>query len=190
MLPPGSDPASLLYRDGADAVQERIADACGFARFQVEQQITLADIKTAEGKDRLIGELHGVFANIPPSAVREDLIARVAKHLALAPQLVSSWMPTPATPTAQEGPITNGPARPLMVDDGSVQRDLLARCLRDSRVAAALPSGSELEKLFPDDLARRAAEHIRSHASEPTAHLPAEEHELIAFITGLLTASV
>jgi len=47
-------------------------------------------------RGRLIGELRGFSADIPSSAVREDLIARVAKQLALEPQLVRSWMPTPA----------------------------------------------------------------------------------------------
>jgi len=77
-----------------------------------------------------------------------------------------------------------------MIAGRSGQRDLLARCLRDARAAAALPSGAQLETLFPDELARRAAEHIRSHASTPTADLPADEHELVAFITSLLTAPV
>ncbi len=63
-----------------------------------------ADLSTAEGKDRLVSELRDVFADIPSSAVREDLIALVAERLALPPALVSSWMPTPggAEPTSAD----------------------------------------------------------------------------------------
>jgi hypothetical protein len=62
------------------------------------------------------------------------------------------------------------------------------RCIADPSAATALPSGPALAKLFPDALARRAAEHIRMHATDAAADLPDDDHELVSFITGLLTA--
>ena len=53
--------------------------------------------------------------------------------------------------------------------------------------AGALPSGAELAKLFPGALARRAAEHIRINAADPAAGIPDDDHDLVSFITGLLT---
>ena len=156
-----------------------------FARFHVGHQLERADIGSAEGKDRLVNELRAVFADIPSSVVREDLIARVAEHLALQPQLVSLWMPTPP-PSCEQSEPERGFGR-VMAERKQGPRDLLAECVQDARAAVALPSGTELETLFPDALERRAAEHIRSHPSDPTADLPASDHELIAFITSLLT---
>jgi hypothetical protein len=46
-------------------------------------------------RDRVVAELRDVFADVAPSAVREELLALVAEHLALDPCLVNSWMPAP-----------------------------------------------------------------------------------------------
>lgn len=92
-LPSGSDPAALVQRHGAHAAGEAVAHACAFARFRVQHHIQGSDPSTAEAKDRLVGELRDIFIDIPPSAVREDLIALVAKHIGLEPALVASWMP-------------------------------------------------------------------------------------------------
>lgn len=62
--------------------------------------------------------------------------------------------------------------------------------MADPEAATALPSGPALARLFPDALTRRAADHIRSHAADPAADLPDFDHELISFITGLLTVPV
>lgn len=93
-LPYGSDPAALVQCHGADAAREIVARAGALARFRVRHHIERSDPSTAEAKDRLVGVLRDVFIDIPPSAVREDLIALVATHLDLEPALVRSWMPT------------------------------------------------------------------------------------------------
>ena len=186
-LPVHSDPAALVQRDGCDAVRGLVTDASAFARFHVQHHVDRVDVGTAEGKDSLVNELRDVFADIPSSALREDLIAGVATHLALDAGLVGSWLrtaqsagdprPTSVTAPALASPATAGPADRL-----------LARCVADPRAAAALPSGSALETLFPDALLRRAAEHIRTHATDPTADLPEDDHELVSLVTSLLTA--
>jgi len=89
-LPAGSDPADLLRSQGAEAVRGLVADASAFARFRVRRHVDRADLSCAEGKDQLVKELRPVFAEIPSSAVREDLIESVAAALELQPILVSS----------------------------------------------------------------------------------------------------
>lgn len=91
-LPADSDPSVLVQRHGADAARALVDDARAFARFRVQNHIDRADVATAEGKDRLVGELRDAFADIPSSAVREELIVLVANHLVSEPALVSSWM--------------------------------------------------------------------------------------------------
>jgi DNA primase len=100
-LPAGVDPGALVQHNGAAAAGELFAAAVAFARFHVLHHVERADLSTAEGKDHLVSELRDVFADIPSSAVREDLIALVGERLALAPALVSSWMPTPEAPSRQ-----------------------------------------------------------------------------------------
>lgn len=188
-LPSGADPAALVQRDGAAAVRERVARPIAFARFRVEYHVARADVSTAEGKDRLVRELRDVFASIPSSAVREELITLVAEHVAVEPSIVRSWMPTPETLPDPGLERSAADARSSAVPDGPAPH-LLARCAADPEAAAALPSGSALADLFPDALARRAAEHIRAHAANPAADLPDDDHELVSFITSLLTAPI
>jgi DNA primase len=184
-LPADSDPATLLQRQGANVVRKLVAAAIAFARFHVLHHVERADLSTAEGKDRLLRGLRDVFADIPSSAVREDLIAIVASHVALEPSLVSSLMPTPeAASDHRPTPVTTD------AHSSTGRHRLLMRCVADPDAAMALPSGSALAELFPDALTRRAADHIRVHAADPAADLPDDDHELVSFITGLLTAAV
>ena len=181
----GADPATLVQREGVDAARQLVADAVGFARFRVHQRLARANLDTAEGKDRLIGELRDVFAEIPSSAVREDLIELVAARVGLQRALVSSWL------GAGEAASTQRPTSIVpdaVAREGEPGRGLLVRCVADPQAAAALPTGPALAELIPDALPRRAAEHIRLHAHDPAAGLPDDDHELVAFITGLLTA--
>ena len=188
-LPADTDPADLLQREGASAVRELIADAAAFARFRVQRHLERADIGTAEAKDRLIHELRGVFADIEPGAVREELISCVARHLEVQPSLLSSWLSSPESraETYPTGVSAGDPTQAATAHGGS--RGLLLDCIADPEIAAGLPSGDALERLFPDALQRRAAEHIRVHAHDPAAGLP-DDADLVALITSLLTAPI
>jgi DNA primase len=89
-LPQGADGADLVQSEGAKAVQRRVDAAVPFVRFRVERELDTGDVSTADGKDRVIDTLRPVFAGIPPSAMREELIALVADRTDLAPVLVAS----------------------------------------------------------------------------------------------------
>lgn len=188
-LPVDTDPADLLQREGAPAVRELVAEAGAFARFRVQRHVERADIDTAEAKDRLIRELRDVFADIEPGAVREDLISCVARHLELQPSLLSSWLSSPKRRAEMHptGVSTGDPTQATAARRGN--RSLLLECIANPEIAAGLPSGDALERLFPDALQRRAAEHIRVHAHDPAAGLP-DDDDLVALITSLLTAPV
>ena len=172
------------------AVRELVAVAGAFARFRVQRRLERADIGTAEAKDRLIHELRDVFADIEPSAVREDLIAGVARQLELRP-LAASGRGCPR-PESRAGACPTGvsagdPVETTTAHGGS--RGLLLECIAYPEIAAGLPSGEALMRLFPESLQRRAAEHIREHAHDPAAGLP-DDDELVALITSLLTAPI
>ena len=188
-LPADTDPADLLQREGAPAVRELVAHAGAFARFRVQHHLERADIGTAEAKDRLIQELRDVFVDIDPGAVREDLISVVARLLELQPSLLSSWLSSPKcrAEICSTRVSTGDPVQATTACGGS--RGLLLECIADPKIAAGLPSGEALVRLFPDALQRRAAEHIRVHAHDPAAGLP-DDDEVVALITSLLTAPI
>jgi len=194
-LPADNDPAGVIAHHGADAARALVADARAFARWRVQSHIADADVSGAEAKDRLIGELRDIFAEIPSSALREDLVALVANQLTLDRSLVSSWLPTFAAAPGDDRPTSRRPtadvpaALDANVTNAAAQRDELLRCVGEEQLAAGLPTGRQLKQMFPDALARRAAEHIRTHPANPAAELPADDHELVSFITGLLSAA-
>jgi DNA primase len=92
-LPKGLDPAELVQQQGAEAAKALVATSVPFVRFQVERELERADLSGAEGKDEAIAALRPVFATLPPSALREELLAHVADQIDLPPSMVSSWLP-------------------------------------------------------------------------------------------------
>jgi len=170
-------------------VRALIASAHAFERFHVQQHLDRADLSCAEGKDQLVRELRPVFAEMPSSAVREDLVEGVAATLELQPVLVRSWMTPAPDVRAQDNGAPVAPRRepyPSPESAATDERSLLVRCISDPADACALLAGRSLEELFGDVLHRRGAAHIRDHPTTPTADLPADDHELVSFITGLL----
>jgi DNA primase len=211
-LPPGADPADLVQQEGAQAAQRLVESSVPFVRFRVERELADGDLGTAEGKDKVIDELRPVFATLPPSAIREELVALVADRTDLAPSLVSSWLPVPGKRAAQgagtssgrasgrgghasdPGSGSNGDTRgdvsraaPAAALDPTVraERALLAYCLAN-RDAGQQALDSLPGDAFTDDLNRRAAEHLRAHLAKPEEGLPEEEDRLRRLVAALV----
>ncbi|QEC49241.1 DNA primase [Baekduia soli] len=110
-LPKGLDPADLVQQQGAEAAAQLVEASVPFVRFRIERELEQGDLANAEGKDRVVEALKPVFATLPPSALREELLAHVADQLDLSPSLVSSWLPLPL-PGRRPGPVRRaGPRR-------------------------------------------------------------------------------
>jgi len=86
-LPPGTDPADLVLRDGADAMQALVGESVPFVRFRVERALEVGDRATPEGRDRILADLRPVFATLPPSAMRMELTRIVSERLGLPESL-------------------------------------------------------------------------------------------------------
>ena len=183
VLPAGSDPAELVGCEGADAFRQLIDASRSLARFHVERELQRADLSSAEGKDALIDAVRGVFTWLPSSVLREDLIATIAKRLEVDARLVAAWLSTETDGT--HSPLRSRP--PQAAEHAPpAARELLLSCLSDPSTAAL--DDRQIAAL-PTDLHRRAARHIREHRADPTAALPADDHELVAFIAALLAAA-
>jgi DNA primase len=94
-LPVGLDPADVVQQRGVEAAREFFQQSVPFVRFQVERELARGDLSGAEGKDAVIAALRPVFATLPPSALREELVDVVTAGVALERSKVSSWLAMP-----------------------------------------------------------------------------------------------
>src|SRR3954471_11353354 len=138
-LPAGSDPADLVQQQGGPAMTALVDASVPFVRFSVERVLGGADLASAEGKDKAIEELGPVFATMPPSALREELVRTVADRTDLAPSLVASWLPAPGDARGRSrpgdassggAPAPDAPAARGRIDpQRRAERDFLAQCM-------------------------------------------------------------
>jgi DNA primase len=195
-LPPGSDPADLVGREGARAMADRVDASVPFVRFRVERELAGADLSRAEGKDAVIAALRPVFRDIPASAIREELIGLVADRTELAPALVASWLaqgPARAEePGATEG---NGashrrPAMPQPALDaaGRAERAFLAQCLASPAAGRDALAQMDIEAEFSGELMRLAAAHVQAQLTGGSSELP-DDDELATLIAALTVLS-
>jgi DNA primase len=201
-LPEGRDPADIAQGEGADAVRALLAESMPFVRFRVLRELGLADLSSAEGKDRLIDALRPVFATLAPSAQREELLAIVADRTGLTPALVASWLPAageaaPGVPVPGGAPRAAGsraPARPAPPAARPSQvrgpQDQVRRAEAAVLMCAlALPAEGEevlaqVGEWASEPLGRVAA-HLRGRLTDPGAGLPDDDPELVRLVAAL-----
>ncbi len=117
-LPAGQDPADVVAEGGPDAIRALVDASVPFVAFRVQRALAREDLASAEAKDRLIDALRPVFAELPASALREELLRKVADATQLAPSLVSSWLAGPRRTAPTPGDGGGGVARPTGVGVG------------------------------------------------------------------------
>ncbi|MFL5843252.1 MAG: DNA primase [Solirubrobacteraceae bacterium] len=197
-LPVGSDPADLVQAQGADAVTKLIGASVPLVRFQVQRALDTADLEGPEGKDRVIDELRPVFAGIPQSVLRQELMGLVASRLDLTDAFVADLLAGPARLPARapsggqsdrggsfDGPRPGNGGPPRAVSQAErIERTFLALCI-------ALPTKGHdaLDGVTPEHFAspllRRAAEHLRVHLADPTAGVGEDDHDLASLMNEL-----
>jgi DNA primase len=191
-LPPGDDPADLVQREGGDAIVRLVDAAVPFGRFLVLRRLEMADLSTADGRDRVLDELYFDFKHVAqPSAEREELERVVASRLDASVDLVKARLARPPAgrPEPAQEPAVGSPAGPRTPQLGRrdpTDRSFLALCI-------ALPELGRpaLDELDPDadltsDVARRAATHLRTHLRSPAHGLDElYDAELVALIREL-----
>ena len=197
-MPEGSDPADLVQREGPDAMRALVSASVDFARFRVERTLAAGDLRSGEGRDRVLGEVGPVITALAPGALREELTRLVASRLELSDDLTSALLEQP--PTAPGGPVAVGPGRPT---DGSraraasggataldrreeTERRFLAFCVALPEQGREALAGVREEEHFTGDLVRRAVGHLRDRLATPLRDLPDEDPELVSLISELV----
>jgi DNA primase len=189
-LPPGSDPADLVAGEGPRAMAERVDASVPFVRFRVERALDAGDLTRAEGKDAVIGVLRPVFDQLPPSAVRDELVGLVADRMNLAPSLVAQRL-APGGSSAPPAPAGNGAAASRRAvtasldPAGRAEHAFLAQCLASPSAGREALAQLDLEATFTSDVTRRAAAHVRDRLAGG-AELPPDDDELATLMAELV----
>jgi DNA primase len=163
-LPPGSDPAEVLQRDGPEAVRALIGASLPFVRFRVERLLAAGERDTPEGRDRILEQLRPVFAELAPGAMREELEREVVSRLRVSEKLVERLL------AGHNGGATSvaGP-RPALAAAERTERTFLELCIALPARGRELLDELDLDALFGSPLTRAAAAHLRSHLESPAS---------------------
>jgi len=203
-LPEGADPAELVEREGAESLRALVEGSVPFVVFHVERILERAELGSAEGKDRALGELRPVLAEVPLSVLRDELTHRVAASLELTETRLAMLLEAgdgnapgaPTLPSARDAqgsgstafenrPGAGAPA--VRRDEGRRnERIFLALCLALPAGGAATLAAVDPDELLTSDVLRRAARHIAPRLEAPLGELPAEDAELARTVAELV----
>jgi DNA primase len=187
-LPAGTDPAELLQREGAEAMRELVARSMPFVRFRVERVLAGGQDSTPEGRDRMLGELRPIFAELPQSAMRMELTRLVSGKLGLGEGLAEGLLA--GKHDARPASVAGRPGAPaeMRVFSGreDTERAFLAQCISTPTHGQAALAEVDVEALFTSELMRRAARHLREgNVAEPLKGVPDEDRELVSLLAEL-----
>jgi DNA primase len=164
-LPPGSDPAEVLERDGPEAVRALIAASLPFVRFRVERILAAGDRETPEGRDRILEQLRPVFAELAPGAMREELEREVVSRLRVSEKLVERLL------AGHNGAATKaGDPPPQLAARERTERAFLELCIALPERGRELLDELDLD-VFDSPLTSAAAAHLRTHLASPASEV-------------------
>jgi DNA primase len=191
-LPEGTDPAELVERQGAEALQARVQGSKPFVAFHVDRILERADTRSAEGRDRALNELRPVLAEVPVSILRDELVRRIAGRLELTEGRLTTLLasggsaggvlrePNGSAPAATSGarPAGRGP-RP--------ERMFLALCIALPDHGARVLDEIDIDELLTGELLRRVARHLAAgHTAAPLADLPPDDEPFARVVADLV----
>jgi DNA primase len=192
-LPQGCDPAELVQREGAEAMRSAIGRATAFERFRVERVLAGGDHSSSEGRDLMIEALRPVFAQIPPSAMRMELIRLASGRLAVPDSLLEKGPASGGGRDGERRPAAgrgeqpaDGRSKPPGAPRGGVlsrredpERAFLALCIASPEQGARALERLDLDEHFSSDLLVSAARHLREgDLREPMSGALGESGEL------------
>ncbi len=183
-LPEGLDPAELIERDGADKLRERVEASVPFVVFDVERILARADTRSAEGRDRAIGDLRPVLGGLPPSVLREDLLRRVAGRLELSEGSLASLIADRGSPRSAPAA---GAGRSEMIDPAvRTERGFLVLCVALPEAGRRALQAIDPEQHLTSERLRRAARHLAGQTEMPLSGLAPDDEELARVMADLV----
>ena len=200
-LPAGSDPADIVQNEGPETITKLVSGSVPFVRFRVDRVLLLADLETAEGKDRAVSELAPIITPLPASAMRDELTELAAAALGVSGAKLTEWLgrarPLPAPePSAALAASSDGDERPQrtaasIIDPGArVERAFLVQCLAEPAVGREALAAMDLEADFVSPVFLRAAQLILAAPAGSEIHAPPEDEELSRTIAELQVRAI
>ena len=186
-LPAGKDPADLE----AETLPEILETSVDFATFAVKRQLDAGELRSAEGRDRLIEALRPTFAGLPDGFLYQELLQLVSDRLDSPPDVLTRFLPPRGrraerpefAPARAPGP-SNGASPWRRFED--TERAFLARCLAVPDAGRTALDELDLDALFTSELTRRAAGHLREHFDHSGEALPVDDADLAHLIAELV----
>ncbi len=178
-LPQGADPAELVQREGAAAIERALGEAIPLARFRVERILASGDHGSAEGRERMLQQLRTELTSLPQGTMRMELTRVVSERLDLPQSLAERTLAADAGGGAAPPPTA-------VVERGErTERAFLAQCIAEPQEGAQALAALEPEEHFTNDVLRRAANHLREHLADPGAGLADDDPALAGALAEL-----
>jgi DNA primase len=178
-MPPGTDPADLIQRDGGLAMEAAVEESISFVSFRAEHVLASGDPSNTDDQDRMIDELRPVFAELPPSALRMELTQTVDSRMALPEGLAEKLLASQPGGSQRTSEARQGSPRS---DDntlrqrqprvgeitrrGDTERAFLALCIASPEQGASALGDLDVDEYFSSGLLRRAARRLRDGGIE------------------------
>ncbi|MBV9473399.1 MAG: DNA primase, partial [Solirubrobacterales bacterium] len=193
-LPDNTDPAELIEREGADALRALVEHSVPFVVFHVDRILDRADTSSAEGRDRAALELAPVL-DLPPSALREDLLRRVASRLELSEGRLAALLARgsrggggPPPPAGKRNGGEPSPRTAPEVPDPTVrtERAFLILCVALPDAGRRALSAIDPEEHLTSERMRRVARHLAGQTEMPMTSLAADDDELARAVADIV----
>jgi DNA primase len=197
-LPEGTDPAELVEREGGDAMRKLVEESKPFVVFNVDRILGRADLSSAEGRDRALGQLRPVLDELPASILRDDLLRRVAGRLELTETRLMMLLGGEGSAGTRRNGGGNGPGAVVGSPGPTLgaaaaergprpERTFLALCIALPDAGAKTLAAIDPDELLTSQQLRRAARHLAAgHTAAPLTDLPAEDEAFARLIAGLV----
>ena len=126
-MPAGRDPADLMMMDdGPAAFGKLVAGAPSLLQYQVQAELSGADLDSAEGRSRALDLLKEIISEAAGSLERDEQLRVIADRLRLSPENVAYLMES--TNFARSGSGEEARRRVLSHEE-IIERDFLSQCL-------------------------------------------------------------
>jgi DNA primase len=138
-LPEGEDPDTYVRKHGKDTFEALLGKASPLSRFLLDELAGRTDLATAEGRARLVHEAKPLLKQIPPNALRLQLVRELAEKSRLSVDEVAQLceLPRSAPPARQQA----APARVARKPVTSLARQMLRALVSNPACAARLTAG-------------------------------------------------
>ncbi len=183
-LPEGRDPAEVALAEGEEAIRALVARSVPFVRFRVQRTLERADLSRPEGRDRVLADLRPELADVPPGAMREELIRVVTSKLDIHAEHAAALFGR--RPTSASAPVRRSDPFARASRRTRAERAFLAACLALPSEGLAALRDCDADDHFSDPVARRAAAWLADHFDAPLDAVPEDDPELVALLSELV----